>query len=256
MDSAVDATGTAWVLDLDGVVWLGDQPVPGSAEAVARLQASGAPVVFATNNAHARIGDYETKLAAMGIDASGAVVSSAQAGASLLAAGERVLVVGGPGLREEVAARGCEIVDVGPCDTVISGLDRSFTYDALRAAGMAIRGGARWVLTNPDVTFPTPHGLEPGAGSIGAAIAAAGGAEPEIGGKPEGAMVALLRDRLGADGIVIGDRPDTDGRFAVALGYRFGLVFSGVTGEADLPVDPTPWRTAVDLRSLVADVID
>jgi HAD superfamily hydrolase (TIGR01450 family) len=240
-----------WVLDLDGVIRLGEQPVPGAAEAVALLRAAGEEVVFATNNAYRSIRDQEASLAAMGIPASGDVVGAAQAGASLLEAGERVLVVGGPGLVEEVEARGCTLVDDGPCDAVISGLDRQFHYDALRRAGLAIRGGARWILTNPDPTFPTPHGLEPGAGSIGAAIRAASGAEPQIGGKPEGAMVGLLRDRLGADGIVVGDRADTDGLFAVALGYRFALVLSGVTTAADLPVEPVPWAVAGDLLELV-----
>jgi 4-nitrophenyl phosphatase len=105
------------------------------------------------------------------------------------------------------------------------------------------------VLTNPDPTYPTPHGLEPGAGAIGAAIAAATGAEPVIGGKPEGAMVRLLRQRFGDDGVVVGDR--VDGRFAAALGYRFALVLSGVTTDADLPVDPEPWAVAADLLALV-----
>lgn len=244
-----------WVIDLDGVVRLGDEPILGAAEAVALLRDAGEEVVFATNNAYRRIRDQEASLAAMGIPAEGAVVGAAQAGASLLAPGERVLVVGGPGLVDEVVARGCELVDAGPCDAVISGLDRSFDYDALRRAGMAIRGGARWVLTNPDPTFPTPHGLEPGAGAIGAAIGAAGGAAPEIGGKPEGAMVGLLRDRLGADGVVVGDRADTDGRFATALGYRFALVLSGVTRRDDLPVEPEPWRVDDDLLTLVRRVL-
>jgi glycerol-1-phosphatase len=244
-----------WVLDLDGVIRLGDEPIAGAAEAVALLREAGEHVVFVTNNAYRRISDQEASLEAMGIPAAGAVVGAAQAGASLLGPGERVLVVGGPGLREEVIARGCELVDGWPCDAVISGLDRELTYDALRRAGLAIRAGARWVLTNPDPTFPTPHGLEPGAGAIGAAIRAASGAEPEIGGKPEGAMVTLLRERLGDDGIVVGDRVDTDGRFATALGYRFGLVLSGVTTAADLPVDPEPWAVADDLRTLVAQVL-
>jgi len=245
------APGTPWVVDLDGVVRLGDQAIPGAAQAVAELRAAGQTVVFATNNADRRIADQEASLEAMGIPATGAVVGAAEAGARLLAPAERVLVVGGPGLREEVARRGCVIVDEGPCDAVISGLDRELRYESLRRATLAIRGGARWVLTNPDRTFPTPHGLEPGAGAIGAAIAAASGATPEIGGKPEGAMVGLLRERLGNDGIVVGDRIDTDGRFATALGYRFALVLSGVTTAADLPVDPAPWAVATDLLALV-----
>jgi glycerol 3-phosphatase-2 len=243
-----------WVLDLDGVVWLGGEVVPGAADAVARLRAVGEEVVFVTNNAYARVADQEAKLAGFGIEARGAVVTAAQAGASLLQPGERAFVVGGPGLREEVSGRGCTEVDGPDCDVVISGLDRELTYEKLRIATLAIRGGARWVLTNPDPTFPTPHGLEPGAGSIGAALRAAGGAEPEVGGKPEGAMVGLLRRRLGADGIVVGDRADTDGRFAVALGYRFGLVLSGVTSSADLPVEPEPFAVADDLLALVGAV--
>jgi HAD superfamily hydrolase (TIGR01450 family) len=244
-----------WIIDLDGVVRLGEQPIPGAAEAVALLRGAGEEVVFATNNAYRSIRDQEASLEAIGIPAAGAVVGAAQAGASLLHPGERVLVVGGPGLVEEVEARGCTLVEDGPCDAVISGLDRQFHYDALRRAGLAIRGGARWILTNPDQTFPTPHGLEPGAGAIGAAIRAASGAEPEIGGKPEGAMVGLLRSRLGDDGTVVGDRADTDGLFAVALGYRFALVLSGVTTALDLPVQPEPWSVDEDLLALVQRVL-
>lgn len=245
-----------WVLDLDGVIRLGDEPIAGAAEAVALLRAAGEDVVFATNNAYRTIRDQEASLEAMGIPAAGAVVGSAQAGASLLDPSERVLVVGGPGLLEAVEARGCTVVDEGPCDAVISGLDRHFHYDGLRRAGLAIRGGARWVLTNPDHTFPTPHGLEPGAGAIGAAIRAAGGVEPQIGGKPQGAMVGLLRDRLGEDGIVVGDRMDTDGLFAEALGYRFALVLSGVTTAADLPIEPEPWVIADDLLAVVQRTLE
>lgn len=241
-----------WVIDLDGVVWLGGEPIAGSADAVATLRARGEEVVFATNNAYDRIADHEAKLERVGIPAVGAVVSAAQAGAALLEPGERVFVVGGPGLREEVTRRRCVIVDQPECDAVISGLDRELTYEKLRTATLAIRRGARYVLTNPDVTFPTPHGLEPGAGAIGAALVAAGGVEPMIGGKPEGAMVDMIRARHGDVGIVVGDRADTDGRFAVALGYQFALVLSGVTKPGDLPVSPSPSAVAADLRGLVS----
>ncbi len=251
--SGANLPGMAWVLDLDGVIWLGGEVIPGSPEAVAALREAGEEVVFATNNSSATIAEQEEKLSGMGIPADGAVVTSALAGARLLHPGERVLVVGGPGLREAVTAQGCRLVDTPECDAIISGLDRQLTYERLRLAGLAIRGGARWILTNSDPTFPTPHGLEPGAGSIGAAIATAGGRDPVIGGKPEGAMVDLLRERLGSDGTVVGDRLDTDGLFAAALGYRFGLVLSGVTTEDEVPADPAPWRTAPDLRTLVEE---
>lgn len=242
------------MLDLDGVIWLGHEPIPGAARAVQALRAGGEAVVFVTNNASARVVEQEENLASIGIPAAGAVVTSAVAGAHLLDPTDRVFVIGGPGLQEEVRARGCEVVAGTRCDAVISGLDRELTYDALRTAGLAIRGGARWILTNSDVTLPTAHGLEPGAGSIGAAIAAATGATPTVAGKPEQPMVDLLRERLGADGVVVGDRPDTDGRFAAALGYRFGLVLTGVTDAADLPVDPHPDWVADDLLTLVSAV--
>ncbi len=241
----------AWVLDLDGVIWLGGDVIAGAPEAVRALRAAGEEVVFATNNSSATVGEQEAKLASMGIPAEGAVVTSALASVRLLDPADRVFVVGGPGLREAVTGRGCRLADGPECDVVICGLARDLTYDMLRTAGLAVRAGARWILTNPDPTYPTSHGLEPGAGAIGAAISAAGGRAPLIGGKPEGAMVDLLRERLGDDGIVVGDRADTDGRFATALGYRFGLVLSGVTSDADLPIEPAPWRIERDLRTLV-----
>ncbi len=237
------------------MLWLGAEPIPGSAEAVRRLRAAGETVVFATNNAYARVVDQEAKLESMGVPATGCVVTSAQAAASLIEQGERVYVVGGPGLREEVERRGAVVVENGPCDVVVSGLDRELTYGHLRDAAAAIRGGARWVQTNSDVTFPTPSGPEPGAGTIAAAIAAASGARPVIAGKPEQPMADLIRRELGDDGIVVGDRPDTDGLFAAALGYRFCLALSGITAADQLPLDSEPWRIGPDLAAIVTAVL-
>lgn len=244
-----------WVLDLDGVLWLGVQPIPGAAAAVAMLRDAGEPVVFATNNASGRVSDQAAKLEAMGVPADGCVFTSAQAGASLVESGERVLVVGGPGLREEVARRGAEIVDDGPADAVVTGLDRELTYDHIRRAAAAIRDGARWIQTNSDVTFPTPTGPEPGAGTIAAAIAAASGEVPVVAGKPHPPMADLIRSHLGPDGIVVGDRPDTDGLFAAALGYRFCLALSGITAASQVPFEPEPWLVGDDLLAIVTHVL-
>ena len=101
----------AWVLDLDGVIWLGDTPIPGAAEAVARLAGTGEPLAFVTNNSFGRRVDVEERLARHGIVADGAVVTSAMAVASLVDEGDRVLACGGPGLREELVRRGAEVVD-------------------------------------------------------------------------------------------------------------------------------------------------
>jgi HAD superfamily hydrolase (TIGR01450 family) len=248
---------TTWALDLDGVLWRGKEPISGSAAGVAKLRSAGHQVVFVTNNSFATIADQEAKLGAFGILAGGDVISSAMAGAQLVAPGDRVFVLGGPGIREAIVARGATLLDVpepgsSSADAVVVGLDWDLSYDRLRAAVQAVSGGARFIATNTDSTYPTERGFFPGAGAVVAAVAAATGREPEVAGKPEAPIAALVRARYGDEGIMVGDRPETDGAFARTLGYRFGLVLSGVTQPGDLPVIPAPDIVAADLGSLVA----
>ena len=243
-----------WVLDLDGVIWLADAPIPGSSAAVAALEAAGEELVFVTNNSHPTVQEYEAKLAAHGIDAQGRVVSSAMAAATLVAPGERVLLCAGPGTAEALTARGAVVTsdDDGAIDVVVVGFHRDFDYERMRLAATAVRNGARLVATNDDATYPTPDGPIPGAGSILAGIERASGVRATVAGKPYDAMAATVRSRLGPEGIVVGDRPDTDGRFAKTLGYRFALVLTGVVTDASAVVDPTPDEIAPDLAALVA----
>jgi 4-nitrophenyl phosphatase len=251
----------AWVLDLDGVVWRGETPLPGSAAAVERLRAAGETVLFATNNSSVVVAEVEARLAQCGIAADGGLVTSAMAGAALVEPGQRVLVCGGPGVVEALELRGAEPVrfetDV---DAVMVGFHWDFDYERLRLAHEAIRRGARFIATNDDATYPTADGVIPGGGSIVAAIAYAAGQQAEVAGKPHQPMADLIHALVGDSagetrGIVVGDRPDTDGGFAGTLGYRFGLVLSGVTGPDDLPVEPTPDLVAPDLAALVDDVL-
>lgn len=254
---------SAWAFDLDGVVWTGRRPIAGSADAVNRVIASGAPVVFVTNNSFATVAEQESKLASFGVEARGRVVTSAMAGASLVHSGDRVFVLGGPGIVEAVERRGARSVDhqvareaVDDIDAVIVGLDRDLSYERLTTAVLAVRAGARLIATNHDPTYPTEFGLYPGGGSIVAAVETATDRPAVVAGKPNRAQAKLVRDRLGPDGIMVGDRPDTDGAFACAIGYRFGLVLTGVTSSDDLPVEPPPQLVAPDLRSLVGLVLD
>jgi HAD superfamily hydrolase (TIGR01450 family) len=255
-----------WVLDLDGVIWLGGDPIPGAADAVARLRDSGERVLFATNNSFATRAEYEAQLAREGIQAEGDVVTSAMAAATLVEAGQRVLVCGGPGIVESLERRGAEVATAaayGPgragwdagIDVVMAGFHRDFDYERLRFAAQAVMGGARLVATNDDATYPTPQGPIPGGGAIVAAIAYAAGVEPVVAGKPHAPMADLIRSLAGrhedSRGIVVGDRPETDGALAVVLGYRYGLVLSGVTSADDLPVEPGPDLVAADLAALV-----
>lgn len=260
------------MLDLDGVIWLADDPIPGAADAVTRLRAAGERVLFATNNSFATVGEYEAKLAGVGISADGDVVTSAMAGAALVEPDERVLVCGGPGIIEAAQRRGADVMTAADArlqatgfswDVVLAGFHRDFDYERLRVAAQAVTEGARLVATNDDATYPTPEGPIPGGGAIVAAISYATGVAPTVAGKPHPPMVSLIRslsaqDRRGSrsSGVVVGDRPETDGALAAALGYRFGLVLSGVTSAADLPVEPDPDVVAADLARLVDVFLD
>lgn len=241
----------AWVLDLDGVVWLDDQPIAGAAEAVARLRAAGQRVLFVTNNSSVSLAGQEAKLAGHGIPAVGDVVTSAAVAAGMVAPGERVFVCAGPGVEEAVVARGAIPVADGPADVVVVGFHRDFDFDELDRASAAVRRGARLVGTNDDATYPTPHGPVPGGGAILAAVATASGVRPVVAGKPYAPMVDHVKALLGEHGVAVGDRPDTDGRFARSLGYEWVLVLSGVTRSGDLPVDPPPDSVAADLAEAV-----
>lgn len=258
-DGPFDASRIEFVLcDLDGVVWLAHDPIPRAPEAIERLRASGRRVVFVTNNSVSVVADQEAALARIGVPATDDVVTSAQAGASLVEAGESVVVVGGPGVHEAVAARGAGIVEHEHPDAVVVGLDRDFRYERLRLASRAIHNGARLIATNTDPTFPTSDGLTPGAGSIVAAVATAGGVAPTVAGKPHRPMARLVAARCGSRfaaerALVVGDRWSTDGRFADVIGCAFAYVRSGVpVGADEIPPD-----RAIDLPDLaaVADLV-
>jgi glycerol-1-phosphatase len=244
-----------WVFDLDGVVWLSGQAIPGSADGIDRLRDNGEHVVFVTNNSTPTIAEYVQRMAAAGVIASpGEMATSAQAAASILEPGTKAACVGGPGVREALTARGVEIVapSASP-DAVVVGRSLTLDFDELAAAATSIRDGARFIATNSDATFPTPHGLEPGAGALVAYLEVGSGRRAEAAGKPEQPIADLVRSRFGAPDVVVGDRPESDGRFAVRMGASFALVLTGVTRRQDLPVSPTPAIVADDLASVVSE---
>jgi HAD superfamily hydrolase (TIGR01450 family) len=249
--------------DLDGVIWRGDDAIRGAAGAVARLRAAGFRLAFMTNNSSGRVSDYTAKLAGVGIAAvADDVLTSAQAAGSMLASslppGAKVHTLAGPGVTEALTVAGIELVDDGPAAAVVVGFTHDFDFPRLARAADIVRDGARLIATNLDPTYPAAHGLLPGAGSLVAAVATASGARPEVAGKPAPATVALVRQRLGDSGVVIGDRPSTDGALAAALGWPFALVLSGVAGspgEEAVP-DPPPPFVAADLAALAPVLIE
>lgn len=259
---AFDAADITTVLcDLDGVIWLAHRPIRGSAQAVSALRSSGRRVLFVTNNSASTRAQHETALGDVGIVADGDVVSSSMAAAGLIVPGERVLVAGGDGVVEALQERGAAVVrndghpTDGRFDAVVVGIHRDFDYARLDTAAAAVRAGARLIGTNEDSTFPTPRGLRPGAGPILAAVATASGVEPQVAGKPHEAMADLIVDMVTGPGdvfsghrvLMVGDRLDTDGRFAQRLGCHFALVRSGVTSPN---IDVPGMSTALDCADL------
>jgi 4-nitrophenyl phosphatase len=242
----------AWLLDLDGVVWLAGVPIPGSVDAIAQLRDAGERVVFVSNNSSATIAEQESKLESIGVPAHGDVLTSAAAAAGLLEPGTRALVCAGPGVVEALESRGVTPVREPPAEAVIVGFHLDFDYRRLRAAHAAVAAGARLIGTNDDATYPTPQGVIPGGGAILAAVAYAAGVTPTVAGKPFAPMADAVHALVGhGSHVMVGDRPSTDGRFARKLGATFALVLSGVTKPSELPVDPNPDVLGPDLRSIL-----
>ena len=253
-----------WVIDLDGVMWRGKRTIPGSVEAIGDLLDSGDRVIFCTNNSAESGASREKALADRGVADGCSVVTSADAVATQVQPQERVLYLGGTGLGEAIADRGCVAVSVADLasqasdstagqtlaegfDAVIIGLTRQFNYQVLDIAAAAARSGARLLASNTDSSFPGADGIHPGCGALVSAVETASGATAVSAGKPHQPMVDLILGQVDSnseatsasptDSIVIGDRPETDGALAQSLGWSFGLVLSGVTTRDDLPVE-------------------
>ena len=246
-----------WLLDLDGVVWLGERPIAGSPEAIARLRAQGKRVVFITNNSNDTVASYVAKLERCGVPAmADDLITSAQAAARLVEPDETALVCGGPGVEEALRARGVRTVRNGSADAVVVGWHRDFDFERMHAAFIAVRDGARLIGTNDDATYPTPYGPLPGGGAMVAAVSYAAGVPATFAGKPFPPVVELLHERVTDATVVVGDRPSTDGLLARRLGVPFALVLSGVTPDDGPTLEPRPERVAPDLASLVESSLD
>jgi 4-nitrophenyl phosphatase len=277
MDRSAEPTLRLVIFDLDGVIYRGRQPVPGAAALVAALRDAGLLIRFATNNSMSTRAMYVPRLVGMGIPAEvGEIVTSTSATIDHLAAHlpevRRVMAVGADGMLDELRAAGLEATaagdavdaayDGGPLDAdydaVIAGLDPSFDFRRLAAATTAIRAGARFIATNADLRYPTPAGFLPGAGSIVAALRAAGGAEPLVIGKPEPGIFTSILESTGVDAgdaVAIGDNPDADMVAAHRAGLRSILVLTGVADAAlaaTLEGERRPDRVARDPSEVAA----
>jgi glycerol 3-phosphatase-2 len=250
------------LLDLDGVVYVGPDAVPGAPEALDGVRDAGMRVCYVTNNASRPPSTVADHLTELGVPAEeGDVVTSAQAAAAILARrlppGGRVLVVGGEGLYRALTEAGLEPVatmDDHPL-AVTQGFGPDVGWRQLAEGTRAVRAGLPWIATNRDLTVPTPHGPAPGNGTLVAAVATAAEAEPEVAGKPQPPLFHEAARRYGSTRpLVVGDRLDTDLEGARAAGMDGLLVLTGVTtATVALAAEPArrPHLVSRDLTGLL-----
>ncbi len=236
----------AFLFDMDGVLYLDQQPVTDAVEFLRRLREVGKKILFLTNNSSLTRSEYRAKLAGMGIASDESeILTSAVATASFLQenyelAGKTAFMIGGRGLEEELSGTGLLLLrgeEGKRADYVVVSWDTDLTYEKLKVACLAIYAGALFVGTNPDATFPSPEGLWPGAGSILAALERATGKEALVVGKPNVYMMQAALSLVGEkadETLMIGDRLETD----ILGGWRAGLdtclVLTGVASREDL----------------------
>jgi len=239
-----------FLVDMDGVLYRDDTPLPGMQDFIRQLQSRDLPHLFLTNNSSRTPLQYAERLRALGAAVSPErILTSALVTAAYLSraarAQDRVLVIGGPGLRAALLDVGLQLTeDPDAAEFVVMGLDRDVTYDKLARATRAVGRGARFLGTNADRTLPAARGLEPGAGALLAAVEVASGVRPQVFGKPESPMFEQALRLLGTPPgrtAMIGDRYETDILGAQRAGLVTIAVATGVSAADWLrQQDPPP----------------
>lgn len=242
-----------FLLDLDGVLYLSEEPIPEALDAVAQLMERGKTVRILTNNPRLPRTALKQRFAEAGLSLSlSSIVTSGSAAARFLAQDgvARADVVGSEGAREALQSAGIAITSTAP-EAVVVGADRATTYLDLQRAMDHIRHGVRFAGTNPDTSFPTPSGRDLGAGALLQALEAATGVAPTIAGKPEPLIFEMACAGLASDAriVMIGDNPDTDIRGARRAGLSSILVTKPPV-PTDLAPDRTPDFTIETLTAL------
>jgi 4-nitrophenyl phosphatase len=233
------------VLDLDGVLHVGPEPVDRLPEFMDFIQRRAIQITYVTNNSTLSSEELSERLSVFGIKVDpdqilNSAIATAKYLAQALPAGGQVLVVGEKGLVQAVEEAGFEVGDDHP-QAVAVGLDRQITYEKIAKAASAVSAGARFVACNVDSGAPKPDGIAPGAGAMVAAIQAVTNETPLIIGKPEPTMFLEAAAQMGLEPqecAAVGDRLDVDIVCAKRAGMIGVLVLSGMT-TFDLLQDST-----------------
>jgi NagD protein len=230
----------SYVLDMDGVIYRGNQLIPGARELIERLQEGGHPFLFLTNNSQRTPLDFQRKLERMGLTVPAErYFTSALATAAFLHSQKpdgSAFVIGEAGLTHALYQVGYSITEVDP-DYVVLGDTPSYDYAKILQAVRLILAGARFIATNPDVSGPVEEGLHPACGALAAPIERVTGRDAYYVGKPNPLMMREALRRLDAhsdDAVMIGDRMDTDILAGLGAGMHTVLVLTGVTQREDL----------------------
>ena len=249
------------LIDLDGVVWIGREPVPGSVETLRALLEAGKRIVFVTNNPGRLPEAYAERLQGLGVAVDPEQIVTAGIVAARLAgeaAGEggSAFVLGDAPLKEMVAATGTRVLegaDAEEADVVVVSGHGGFDYGELRTAKFALDRGARLVATSHDPTMPYPGGELPGTGAVLAAIEVASGKEATIAGKPERHLFEMAKEAVGEGRMaMVGDRISSDIDGGRAAGLETVLVLSGTTSREEAEAtDPAPDHVVDDLAALL-----
>jgi 4-nitrophenyl phosphatase len=253
----------AYLLDVDGVLVRDSEPIGGAAAALASLNEAG-PVCLLTNNSTRSREQHAEQLVRLGFDVRpDQVLSSSYLAAQYLRDAHglvSVWVIGERGLRDELLAAGHRLADRPEvADAIVVGMDRRITYDVLADGLRALRSGARFIATNEDATFPTPNGVQPGAGAMVGALRGMGFPPSAVIGKPSPIAFRMALRALGAAServVVIGDRLETDIQGGHDAGLDTALVLSGISSCEDIDgfgIRPT-W-IAENLAALVRGVV-
>jgi 5'-nucleotidase len=249
----------AWLSDMDGVLVHEEEPIPGAAEFVERLTATGRPFLLLTNNSIFTPRDLKARLHRSGIDVPEAAIwTSALATAQFLDGqrpGGTAYVIGEAGLTTALHEIGYVMTEREP-DYVVLGETRTYSFEAITTAIRLIEKGARFIATNPDVSGPSMHGPIPATGSVAALVTAATGVAPYFVGKPNPLMMRSALNRIDAHSettVMVGDRMDTDMVAGLEAGLRTVLVLTGSTRREQ--VERFPYRPTRIVDS-VADVVD
>lgn len=247
-----------WLTDMDGVLVHEEEPIPGAADFIERLKASGVEFLVLTNNSIFTPRDLRARLLGSGIDIpEERIWTSALATAQFLhdqRPGGTAYVVGEAGLTTALHDIGYVQTERDP-EYVVLGETRTYSFEAITRAIRLIDAGARFIATNPDVSGPSQQGKLPATGSVAALIAAATGRQPYYVGKPNALMMRSALNRLEAHSettVMIGDRMDTDIVSGLEAGLRTVLVLTGSTSRAH--VEDFPYRPTRIVDS-IADVV-